>query len=66
MFVLNAMILVLLPFGTAIFFGALSEKLAGPTISGWLSFAGLFVGMYLVHKSFEITIVAHETSRYGS
>lgn len=66
MMVLNTLILVVLPFGTAILFGALFEKLTGPIISGWLSFAGLVVGVYLVHKSFEWTIGGRVASHYGS
>ena len=64
--VLNTLILVVLPFGTAILFGALTERWAGAAISGWCSVAGMFVGGYLVHRAFEFTIVAHEAARYGS
>jgi hypothetical protein len=63
---LNILILVGLPFGTALLFGALSEKLAGPVISGWLSVAGMFVGVYLLHKVFEWTLVGQIGSHYGS
>jgi hypothetical protein len=63
---LNTLILVCLPFGTAILFGALSEKVAGPAVSGALSVAGMFVGIYLVHKAFEWTIVGQVGSHYGS
>jgi hypothetical protein len=63
---LNTLALVGLPFGTAILFGAISEKLAGPVVSGWLSVAGMFVGVYLVHKVFEWTVVGQVGSHYGS
>ena len=62
----NTLILVGLPFGTAILFGALSEKLAGPVVSGWLSVAGMFVGVYLVHNVFEWTVASQVGSHYGS
>jgi hypothetical protein len=65
MFTLEVILLVALPFGTAILFGAISER-AGPVISGGLSVAGMFFGIYLVHKVFEWTIVAHLGSSYGS
>jgi hypothetical protein len=62
---LNILILVGLPFGMALLFGALSEKLAGPVISGWLSVAGMFVGVYLLHRVFEWTVVGQVGSHYG-
>ena len=55
MLVLNTLLIVVLPLGTAVLFGALTERFAGPLISGWCSIAGMFVGVYLLHKAFEIT-----------
>jgi hypothetical protein len=65
MMILNILIMIGLPFGTAILFGAISER-AGPVISGGLSVAGMFLGVYLVHKAFEWTVVEHVASHYGS
>ncbi len=53
--VLNIFILVSLPFGTAILAGLLAERLGGKIVSAWASMGGLFLGVYFVHKVFEIT-----------
>jgi hypothetical protein len=41
MFVLKVLILVILPYGTAILFGAASERWGGKNLSALLSMAGL-------------------------
>ena len=53
MFVLLIILLVVLPFGTAIACGALMLW-AGNTISGWSSIAGLALGIYFFHKCMEV------------
>jgi hypothetical protein len=57
--ILSILILFTLPYGAAILFGVASERLigAGETLSGWFAVAGLFFGVYLVHKSFELILV---------
>ena len=56
MFVLKVLILVILPYGTAILFGAASERWCGKNLSALLSMAGLALGIYFVHKSFELLL----------
>ena len=51
---LKILLLVLLPFGTAILLGAASERWLGRTISGWLAVAGLMLGIYLLPMAFEL------------
>jgi hypothetical protein len=46
-------LLVVLPYGTAIICGALTEW-AGKTVSGWCSVGGLVLGIYFFHKSMEL------------
>jgi len=57
MYVLLIILLVTLPFGTAIACGALMQC-AGNTISGWSSIAGLALGIYFFHKCMEILAAA--------
>jgi hypothetical protein len=54
----ETVLLVTLPYGTAILLGALGERLGGKTVSGWASVGGLFLGVYFLHKTFEILFVA--------
>ncbi|HTM73104.1 MAG TPA: hypothetical protein VL198_07720 [Pseudolabrys sp.] len=56
MYVLLIILLVGLPFGTAIVCGALMQW-AGNTISGWSSIAGLALGIYFFHKCMEVLTV---------
>ena len=56
MYVLLIILLVGLPFGTAIVSGALMQW-AGNTISGWSSIAGLALGIYFFHKCMEVPTV---------
>jgi hypothetical protein len=51
--VLEMILLVVLPFGTALVLGALTYRV-GKSISGWCSIAGLALGVYLFHKSMEL------------
>ncbi len=53
MFVLLIILLVALPFGTAIACGALMQW-AGNTISGWSSIGGLALGIYFFLKCMEV------------
>ena len=57
MFVLLIILLVALPFGTAIACGALMQW-AGNTISGWSSIGGLALGIYFFHKCMEVLAAA--------
>ena len=57
MYVLLIILLVVLPFGTAIVCGALMQW-AGNTISGWSSIAGLALGIYFFHKCMEVLAAA--------
>jgi hypothetical protein len=50
--VLMTILLVVLPYGTAIACGAVTDW-AGRTISGWASVGGLALGLYFFHKSME-------------
>ena len=58
MFLLEVILLVGLPYGTAILFGALAERLAGSIVSAWSSFGGLALGIYFVHRAFEIMLAS--------
>jgi hypothetical protein len=53
MWVVLAILLVVLPYGTAIVYGALTDW-AGRTVSGWCSIGGLALGVYFFHKSMEM------------
>jgi hypothetical protein len=49
---LMMVLLVVLPYGTAIVCGAITQW-AGKTVSGWASIGGLALGVYFFHKSME-------------
>jgi len=51
--VLMIILLVVLPYGTAIICGALTEW-AGKTVSGWCSIGGLALGIYFFSKSMDL------------
>ncbi len=53
MYVILIILLVVLPFGTAIAFGALMQW-AGNIVSGWSSIGGLALGIYFFHKCMEL------------
>ena len=49
-------LLVALPYGTAIICGAITQW-AGKTVSGWCSVGGLALGIYFFHhKSMELFV----------
>jgi hypothetical protein len=49
---LMTILLVALPYGTAIICGAITQW-AGKTVSGWCSVGGLALGIYFFHRSME-------------
>jgi hypothetical protein len=53
MYVVLIILLVVLPFGTAIACGALMQW-AGNAVSGWSSIGGLALGIYFLHKCLEL------------
>lgn len=53
--VLMTILLVVLPYGTAILCGAITQW-AGRTVSGWCSVGGLALGIYFFHKSMELFV----------
>ncbi|MFI4960432.1 MAG: hypothetical protein ACHP82_03140 [Hyphomicrobiales bacterium] len=55
---LEVILLVALPYGTAFLMGALAERLGGKTLSGWAAVGGLALGIYLFHKSLDIIIAS--------
>jgi hypothetical protein len=59
LFIFSILILLSLPYGSAILFGVASERLvgAGETLSEWFGVAGLFFGVYLVHKTFQLILI---------
>ena len=56
MFTLEVILLVALPYGTAILLGALAERLGGKTLSGFASVGGLVLGIYFFHKTLAIIL----------
>ena len=59
MLLLEIILLVALPYGTAILLGALAERLGGgKTLSGWTSVGGLLLGIYFFHKTLEIILAS--------
>ncbi len=55
---LETLLLVALPYGTAILLGALDERLGGKTVSSLASVGGLGLGIYFLHKTFEILFIS--------
>ncbi|HEY5505346.1 MAG TPA: hypothetical protein VIK28_09320 [Sedimentisphaerales bacterium] len=55
---LEIILLVALPYGTAFLMGALAERLGGKTLSGWAAVGGLALGIYFFHKSLDIIIAS--------
>jgi hypothetical protein len=53
MMILLMILLVVLPYGTALICGAITAW-AGGTVSGWCSLGGLALGIYFFHKSMEL------------
>ena len=55
---LEIILLVALPYGTAFIMGALAERLGGKTLSSWVAVGGLSLGIYFFHKSLDIIIAS--------
>ena len=53
MMMLLIILLVVLPYGTALICGAITLP-AGPTVSGWCSIGGLALGVYFFSKSMDL------------
>lgn len=53
MMLLLIILLVVLPYGTALLCGAITLR-AGPTVSGWCSIGGLALGVYFFSKSMDL------------
>jgi len=53
MMLLLMILLVVLPYGTALICGAITDR-AGDIVSGWCSVGGLVLGIYFFHKSMEL------------
>lgn len=58
MFLLEVILLVVLPYGTALLLGALAEQLGGHAVSALASFGGLALGIYFLHKTLEIILAS--------
>ena len=54
----EVILLVVLPYGTAILMGVLAERLGGKTLSGLASVGGLVLGIYFFHKTLEIILAS--------
>ena len=52
---LMTILLVALPYGTAIICGAITQW-AGKTVSGWCSVGSLALGIYFFHRSMELFV----------
>ena len=53
---LETILLIVLPYGTAIICGALTDRF-GRVVSGWSSVGGLALGIYFFGKSMELLAV---------
>jgi hypothetical protein len=51
--VFETILLLVLPYGTAIICGAITER-AGKIVSGWSSIAGLALGIYFFSLSMQL------------
>jgi hypothetical protein len=51
--VFETILLIVLPYGTAIVCGAITER-AGKVVSGWSSIAGLALGIYFFSLSMQL------------
>lgn len=56
--ILEVILIMALPFGTAILVGAFAERLGGKLFSGWVAFGGLVLGIYFLHKTLEIILAS--------
>jgi len=57
MTILFMILLVVLPYGTAIICGTITYR-AGGIVSGWCSIGGLALGIYFFHKAMEFLAVS--------
>ena len=57
MTILFMILLVVLPYGTAIICGTITYR-AGGIVSGWCSIGGLALGIYFFHKAMELLAVS--------
>ena len=55
---LEVILLVVLPYGTAILLGTLTERLGGKTLSGWAAVGGLVLRIYFFHRTLEIILAS--------
>ncbi len=58
MLLLEIILMLALPYGTAILVGALAERLGGKTLSSLASVGGLVLGIYFLHKTLEIILAS--------
>jgi hypothetical protein len=58
MFLIEVILLVGLPYGTALLLGALAERFGGSILSGWASIGGLALGIYFFHRTLELILAA--------
>ena len=58
MLLLEIILMLALPYGTAILVGALAERLGGKTLSSLDSVGGLVLGIYFLHKTLEIILAS--------
>jgi hypothetical protein len=49
-FTIEVILLVALPYGTAVLLGALAERLGGKTLSGLASVGGLVLGIFFTRR----------------
>jgi hypothetical protein len=55
---LQIVLLIVLPYGSAILLGFLGERFGGKTGSGLASVAGLFLGIYFLRRALGILFVS--------
>ena len=58
MLLLEIILMLALPYATAILVGALAERLGGKTLSSLASVGGLVLGIYFFHKTLEIILAS--------
>jgi hypothetical protein len=58
MLLLEIILMLALPYATAILVGALAERLGGKTLSSLASVGGLVLGIYFLHKTLEIILAS--------
>ena len=58
MLLLEIILMLALPYATAILVGALAERLGGKTLSSLASVGGLVLGIYFLDKTLEIILAS--------